>query len=183
MPALEVPDPPLADESVALRPFTLDDVEWIVRACRDPEIPRYTLVPDPYEPEDARGWIGLHEGERERGEALALAVVDAEDGEPLGSAGLQRIDWDQGRGEVGYWVAPWARGRGAATSATRLLAAHAFALGLARVEIPVYVDNPASQRVAEKAGAQREGVLRSYFLARGVRHDCVSYSLLPGDLG
>lgn len=70
-----------------------------------------------------------------------------------------------------------------ATSATRLLAAHAFALGLARVEIPVYVDNPASQRVAEKAGAQREGVLRSYFLARGVRHDCVSYSLLPGDLG
>ena len=36
-------------------------------------------------------------------------------------------------------------------------------------------------RVAEKAGATREGVLRSYFVARGTRHDCVMYSLPPDD--
>ena len=65
----------------------------------------------------------------------------------------------------------------------RLLARHAFdALGLERIEVIPYVDNPASQRVAEKAGCTREGVLRSYFLAHGERHDCVMYSLLPGEL-
>jgi RimJ/RimL family protein N-acetyltransferase len=66
--------------------------------------------------------------------------------------------------------------------AVRLLAAHAFeTLGLHRIEIVPYAANPASQRVAENAGATREGVLRSYFVARGTRHDCVMYSLLPGD--
>ena len=114
--------------------------------------------------------------------ALQLAIVAAHDGAPLGSVGLERIDWDQGRGDVGYWVGPWGRGQEAAPRAVRLLAAHAFeALGLQRIEIVPYVTNAASQRVAEKAGATREGVLRSYFLARGTRHDCVMYSLLPDD--
>jgi RimJ/RimL family protein N-acetyltransferase len=114
---------------------------------------------------------------------MALAVIAAADGVPLGSVGLQRIDWDQLRGEIGYWTSPWGRGRGAAPSAVRLLAAHAFEVaGLQRIEVIPYADNPASQRVAEKAGCKREGVMRSYFAARGVRHDCVMYSLLPGDL-
>jgi RimJ/RimL family protein N-acetyltransferase len=75
------------------------------------------------------------------------------------------------------------RGRGAASRAVRLLARHAFdACGLQRVDVIPYTDNVASQRVAEKAGARREGVMRAYFLSRGERHDCVMYALLPDDL-
>jgi RimJ/RimL family protein N-acetyltransferase len=180
---LALPDPPLSDSVVTLRPFTLDDVEWVTDGCRDPDVARFTGVPHPYEPEHAREWIGKQAYLRETGEGLHLAVTAADDGEPLGSVGLQRIEFDQLRGEIGYWIAPWGRGRGAAPSGVRLLAAYGFDVaGLHRIEVIPYLDNPASQRVAEKAGCQREGVLRSYFLARGVRHDCVMYSLLPGDL-
>jgi RimJ/RimL family protein N-acetyltransferase len=180
--ALRAPDPPLSDGVVALRAFTLDDVAWVTEGCRDPEVARFTGVPAPYEEGHAREWIGRHEDFRARRAALQLAIVAADDGTPLGSVGLESIDWDQRRGDVGYWVGPWGRGRGAAPRAVRLLAAHAFeVLGLQRIEIVPYAANAASQRVAEKAGAKREGVLRSYFVARGTRHDCVMYSLLPDD--
>jgi RimJ/RimL family protein N-acetyltransferase len=183
MPELVVPDPPLADDVVALRPFTLDDVWWVTEACRDPAIPRFTTIPESYEEADAREWIGAHEEQRRAGEALTLAIVEADGGAPLGSAAVQDITWDHLRGEIGYWVAPWGRRRGAATRAARLLAAHGFGtLGLERIEVTVYVGNIASQGVAEKAGCVREGVLRSYFLAHGVRHDCVMYALMPGEL-
>jgi len=183
MPELRVPDPPLADDVVVLRPFTLDDVDWVTDGCRDPDVARFTGVPRPYGPDHAREWIGGHEQGRANGEALHLAVTAAADGAPLGSVGLQRMAWDQLRGEIGYWIAPWGRGRGAAPSAVRLLAAYGFDVaGLHRIEVIPYVDNPASQRVAEKAGCHREGVLRSYFLAHGERHDCVMYSLLAEDL-
>jgi RimJ/RimL family protein N-acetyltransferase len=179
---LRVPDPPLADDVVALRPFGLGDVEWVTEGCRDPGVARFTSVPDPYEPDHARDWIGGHPEVRASGEGLHLAVTAADDGAPLGSVGLQRIDWEHLRGEIGYWIGPWGRGRGAAPRATRLLAAYGFGVGLERIEVIPYLDNPASQRVAEKAGCRREGVLRSYFLARGERHDCVMYSLLRGEL-
>ena len=55
-------------------------------------------------------------------------------------------------------------------------------LGLYRIEIVAAVDNIASQRVAEKAGAVREGVLRNRLLVRGESQDAVLFSLLPGDL-
>jgi RimJ/RimL family protein N-acetyltransferase len=182
MPELLLPDPPLPDGVVRLREFTLDDVDWVTDGCRDPDVARFTGVPRPYEPDHAREWIGGHADGRASGEGMHLAVTAADDGEPLGSVGLQRMAWDQLRGEIGYWIAPWGRGRGAAPSAVRLLAAYGFEVaGLERIEVIPYVDNPASQRVAEKAGCRREGVLRSYFLAHGERHDCVMYSLLPGE--
>jgi RimJ/RimL family protein N-acetyltransferase len=178
---LVLPDPPLRDGAITLRAFTHDDVPWVVKACQDPEISRFTAVPKPYQESHASEWIATHADAREQGEALALAIVEGD--QPLGSISLLRIDWTQLRGEIGYWVAPWGRGRGAATRAVRLLAAHGFErCGLQRIEVIPYTDNPASQRVAEKCGAQREGVLRSYFLAAGERHDCVMYALLPDDV-
>jgi RimJ/RimL family protein N-acetyltransferase len=183
MPELPLPDSPLADDVVRLRAFTLDDVDWVTEGCRDPDVARFTGVPHPYEPDHAREWIGKQAEGRATGEGLHLAVTAAEDGEPLGSVGLQHIAWDQLRGEIGYWIVPQGRGRGAASSGVRLLAAYGFeAAGLRRIEVIPYVDNPASQRVAEKVGCTREGVLRSYFAAHGERHDCVMYSLLPEDL-
>jgi RimJ/RimL family protein N-acetyltransferase len=183
MPELLVPDPPLADDVVALRLFTLDDVDWLTEGCQDPEVTRFTGIPEPYTADHAREWIGTHEDKRAGGEAISFAVTAAADDEPLGSASLQNVEWAQLRGEIGYWIAPWGRRRGAATHAVRLIAAYGFEVAkLERIEVIPYVDNPASQRVAEKAGCTREGVLRSYFLAHGERHDCVMYSLLPGEL-
>jgi RimJ/RimL family protein N-acetyltransferase len=63
------------------------------------------------------------------------------------------------------------------------LARWAFAeLGLARLELTCGPDNEASQRVAERAGFSREGILRSHVPFKGSRRDSVLYSLLPGEL-
>jgi RimJ/RimL family protein N-acetyltransferase len=76
------------------------------------------------------------------------------------------------------------RGRGVCTRALRLLAGWAFQeLDLRRLELVTDPDNLASQRVAEKAGFRREGVLRAYLIDRdGSFRDAVMFSLLPGDL-
>jgi len=183
MPELRLPDPPLSDGVVRLREFAPDDVGWVTEGCQDSGVARFTSVPYPYTREHAREWIAGQPDRRARGEGLHLAVTAAHDCVPLGAVGMGRIDWDHLRAEMGYWILPAERGRGAAPRALRLLAAHGFdAVGLQRAEVIPFVANPSSQRVAEKAGCRREGVLRSYFLRGGERHDCVMYSLLPGDL-
>ena len=149
------------DGVVALRHPREDDVPVIARACDDAESARWLPLPVPYTEQDARGWaLGLVPLEWSQGKAASTAVVDAVTDELLGAVAIT-----PGRdrtGEVGYWTAPWARGRGVAVRATRLHTAWAVdALGLARVELLTDVRNTASQRVAEKAGFVREGVARA----------------------
>jgi RimJ/RimL family protein N-acetyltransferase len=147
------PDPPLTDGVVALRAMTLDDVPAITRACQDPEIPRWTLVPSPYTEADARSFVCGLDAVHAAGRALSLAVVEAPSGPLLGVAGLAVVDAERRRAEVGYWVAAWARGRGVAARALRLVSAHAFAvLGLEVLHALVDRENGASQAVARAAG-------------------------------
>jgi RimJ/RimL family protein N-acetyltransferase len=164
----------LEDDVVLLRPFEDGDVRAIVEACQDPEIPRWTSVPSPYTEADARAWLESDEEE-------SYAIVDKATGELLGSIGVRYPR--SGVGEVGYWVKREARGRGVATRALALLARWALeARGLGRFQLRADVENDASQRVAEKAGFVREGVLRSELLIKGERRDVVMYSLVREDL-
>jgi RimJ/RimL family protein N-acetyltransferase len=181
---LPQPDPPLADGAVLLRPWRDADAPGIVAAVADPEIPRWTRVPDGYTLRDALGFLASQEPMRRRGEhlGLALAAPEAPD-RVLGSLSLVRLDWPHGRGEIGWWVASEARRRGLATAGARLLSRWALErLGLGRIDCFVDVDNVASQRVAERAGFIRDGVLRSWHEHRGERRSMVCYGLLASDL-
>jgi RimJ/RimL family protein N-acetyltransferase len=168
--------PPLADGVVALRPWRDDDVPWVVTAVHDPEIPRFTGVPVGQTADGVRRWLTRVEPERE----VALAIADAASGAPLGSIGLRRTADDPWIAEAGYWVAREARGRGVATRALRLLADWALpALGLARLQLTTHEENVASQRVAEAAGFQREGLLRALREQHGRRVDLLMYARVP----
>jgi RimJ/RimL family protein N-acetyltransferase len=110
-------------------------------------------------------------------------IEDRHTGKLLGSCGLNRLEWLARFGNLGYWVRTSAAGTGIATGATRLLLGFAFErLGLFRVEIVAAVENLASQRVAEKVGATREGCARNRCRAGGVQHDAFVYSVIPGDV-
>jgi RimJ/RimL family protein N-acetyltransferase len=110
-----------------------------------------------------------------------LAIAEAPGDRFLGAIGVRPIE--EHRASIGYWVAPAERGRGVATQAVRLLARWALIrLSLQRLELYHFVGNDASARVAEKAGFQREGVLRAYVVVRGEPRDCVMYSLLRSDV-
>jgi RimJ/RimL family protein N-acetyltransferase len=174
------PDPPLRDDVVALRPWRLADVPAVTRACQDPEIARWTIVPTPYSEADARAWL-TQVTDPALEDHLALAMVTSDGGDFVGSMSLFMVK--PGVGEFGYWAAPEVRGRGYTSRALRLLARWAVdELGLLRLQLGTFPGNTASERVAEKAGFSREGVLRSYLDQRGERRDVLMWSLLPGEL-
>jgi len=164
---------------VTLRQWREDDAPAVAEICQDPEIPRWTNVPSPYTEADARAFIReTLAGERAE---MARAIVDAHDGTLLGAIGLRLPA--PGVGEVGYWLAARARGRGAATRAVRLICAWAFSeFLLARIQLHTLPGNDASERVAERAGFTREGVLRSFTEIKGRRTDITMFSLLPEEL-
>jgi RimJ/RimL family protein N-acetyltransferase len=169
----------LTDGVVRLRRWRPEDAADVARACDDPVTARWLPLPSPYTLEDGRGYVAaLTAHAWADGLAAELAVTDARTGELLGAVGLKlRL---HGVGEIGYWTAPWARGRGIAARATVVQSRWGLeVLGLDRVELLAEVGNVASQRVAEKAGFTREGVLRR---ARRDRHgtprDFVSFSLV-----
>jgi RimJ/RimL family protein N-acetyltransferase len=178
------PVPPLADDVVLLRPWCEADVPGLVAAFSDPVMQRFSWRTAPYTETDARDWLAEQEEARLRGEALHFTLAGPrEQGVMVGGVSLQEVRLDRGCAAVGYWLAPGARGRGAATHAVRLLARWAFAgLGLARLELTCAPDNEASQRVAGRCGFSREGMLRSHVPFKGARRDSVIYSLLPGEL-
>ena len=120
--------------------------------------------------------------DRDAGRELALAIVDPED-TILGAIGIGRFDWDDGKAEIGYWIARDARRRAVGARATRLLSRWALMdLGLERLELLANAENEASQRLAERAGFTREGLLRRYRRRHGRREDLVMFSLLAEDL-
>jgi RimJ/RimL family protein N-acetyltransferase len=186
VPELPLPDPPLTAGQVLLRPWTEADVPAIVAACQDPEIARWSpVIPSPYGEKDALEWLASQGPSQQEGRALELAVTSGESGEVIGAVALSNVELSQLRSGVGYWLAPRARGHGYATTAVRLLAGWGFDhLGLGRLELVTHPDNVASQRVAERCGFVREGVLRSHMLIRrsGQRRDSLIFGLLPGEL-
>jgi [ribosomal protein S5]-alanine N-acetyltransferase len=172
--ALRSPDPPLADAVVSLRPLAVTDIATVEAALLDPEICRWF---------DNRGVTAREVVERavarwQADEAAEFAVLDA--GECVGSLWLT-LGAD-GRATVGYWLLQGARGRGLAAHALTLVSRWGFdELGVKRIGLLADPRNVASARVAEQAGFQREGVLRSWVDVNGERVDHVSFSLLPTD--
>lgn len=183
---LLLPDPPLTDGVITLRTWRGDDLSFVVAACQDPEVSRYSpAIPFPYTQADALSWFESQEPMRRAGEGLVFAVVHAISDQPFGAIGIDEIRKLLRSADIGYWLAREARGHGYMTRAVRLLAAWAFdGLGLARLQLTTDPENTASQRVAERCGFRKEGHLRSHMLVRhsGQRRDSFVYGLLPGEL-
>jgi RimJ/RimL family protein N-acetyltransferase len=185
MSELQFPVPQLTDNVVQLRPWREADVPGKLMAFNDPVVQRFSWSGSgEYTEADAYDYFAEQARARECGTALTVALADPEDGAVvLGGAALYDVDLAQGNAGIGYWLAREARGRGVATHAVRALTGWAFAtLGLARIELTCAPDNDASQRVAERCGFAREGILRSHLVFKGGRRDSVLFSLLPGEL-
>lgn len=169
-------------DGLLLRPWCPEDAEAVYQACQDPEIVRWTRVPHPYTQEHATSFAAASAGTWREQAGASFAVVDETTGAVLASCGLVDVDESDCTVEVGYWVAPWARGRGVATAATKAVSRWAMEdLGAQRVSLEAASANIGSQRVALKAGFTREGVQRSKAARFGERHDMVMFSLLPGE--
>ncbi|MGD9571060.1 MAG: GNAT family N-acetyltransferase [Thermoleophilia bacterium] len=181
---LPLPDPDPSDGVVRLRRLRPDDEDAIVEGCRDPLTQLYTRVPTPYTPEDGRAFIAGAPGRRLLRESIDMAIAaEGEDDSLLGVIGIVMDRHDDERGEIGYWVGPWARGRGVAGRALALLSRWALTEGgLVRLDLQAALANEASLRTAERCGYVREGILRQAWFRGPERTDMAYFSLLSGDL-
>ena len=168
----------LTDGDVVLRRWRLGDAPAVHAACQDPLIQRFIPVPRPYTEEAARSWV-----ERARefwgdNPERSFAIVDAQAGRLLGS--VTRHGPYGHRASFGYWLAPEARGRGAATRALHLVTEWTLrTTDAVRLDLYTMVGNDASARVAERAGYEREAVLHAWDLdGDGRPVDVVYYALI-----
>ena len=131
-----------------------------------------------YSMAEADAWVSTRGPLAAAGQEYAFAIV-GDDGRFLGGCGINQINRIHRFGNLGYWVRSSATGRGVASEAVRQAAAFAFRnTDLVRLEIVCAVGNERSQRVAVRAGAVREGVLRRRLLLHGQPVDAVVYSLV-----
>jgi RimJ/RimL family protein N-acetyltransferase len=179
--SLPEPAPPGDDDPFALRWFRRPDAPALVEICADPEITRWTYMPDDLDLRGARTWIERRQKARQFGVTASFAVVERASGTLVGQCGVG-LDRQRNAGEAFYWVAAPARGRGVARQALELVLEYAFGpLGVERVELKIDPANEASQAVARAAGFTHEGTLRSDQPFKGRRMDSQIWSRLPTD--
>lgn len=170
--------PRLAVEGLRLRPWQRSDAPGLVRAYADPDIHRWharsmTLA-------DAESWIDYELGRwaQELGSSWAITREDS----LVGRIGLGGVSLQEASAGVTYWVLPEARGRGVATVALGAVADWAFnSVGFHRLELDHSTQNPASCRVATKAGFAPEGTMRARALHLDGWHDMHAHGLLAND--
>jgi RimJ/RimL family protein N-acetyltransferase len=154
---------------LVLRAHTAADVDAAYEMCSDPEFQRWTTVPVPYERQHAEGYLldKIPGGWRDGG-MWAWAIEY--DGRFAGT-----IDLRDGRGkggEIGFGLAPWARGKRVMSRAARLVIQYAFeGFGWDVVVWRAFVGNWDSRRVAWRTGFREFTTVRGGGVSRGVRYD------------
>ena len=175
---LAFPEEGIQQDGLLFRLPREEDLDTVAPAFMDDEVggaanmPRLTR-------EELHAQLGQLSTMLEGGVMIPLLVLA--DGEVQGGGTLHHFDWDHGQVEIGYWLLAAARGRGTATKTARFLAEYGFSLGMERIEARVFAGNSASERVLERAGFTREGVIRSMPMRAGGRADQTLFSLLPDE--
>jgi ribosomal-protein-alanine N-acetyltransferase len=129
---LSIPDEGIRDGDLVLRVPTLDDVDGILPAFADPEMREAGNLPA-FGREELAASLERLSAMAASGRLLPMAAVDFTSGNIVGGGVLHHLDAERAIVEIGYFVLPHARGRGIATRIARMLAEHAFSLGVQRV--------------------------------------------------
>lgn len=164
-----------------LRPWRTDDLESLVANASHADVSRglRDRFPYPYTGDDGRAWLARAVDESDRAWAIEF------DGAAVGGVSLHPgTDVHRHSAELGYWLGRRYWGRGLMSAIVAAFAPCAMdAFRLHRLHATVYANNPASMRVLEKAGFEREGVHKSAVVKRGELLDIVMYARVRSELG
>jgi ribosomal-protein-serine acetyltransferase len=180
---LAIPDLISGRGRIALFPVEASQVKELYEAVVESRAelsPWMEWVNPDYSIAETEQWVTHCRKAWETDSSFGFTIVEHQTGQILGGCSIS-IDRPAYRnGSIGYWIRTSRTKQGFASEAAALLAQFGFVqLGLIRIEIFVAVGNIASQRVAEKVGALREGVLRNRLLFRGEARDAYVFSLIP----
>lgn len=171
--------PELDSERLHLRPIREDDLPDLFAVFADPDVMRYWSTPPMRDLDEARAYLaGIARSFAER-TGFKWAITRRGNDRLIGTTSLFRLDGPHNTGEIGYALGSAHWGNGYAAEAVRRTCQFGFeALGLRRIEADIDPRNLASIQVIEKAGFQREGVLRERYIYNGEIQDVVYYGLL-----
>src|SRR3954447_21741827 len=171
-------------EPWVLRPERADDAaEWARAFVEDPGLAVDFGIDAAPDEETARSWLIEHEELWANEQGRHLAIADSQTDKLLGGVNFHKIDDNHHRAEIGFWLAPWARGQGIGTAAIRAACEWAFERwDLVRIEMNTLPDNEAALALAAKLGFTREGLLRQRNFERGKQVDVVMLAVLRGEL-
>jgi len=168
-----------------LRPVRPEDAETVYASIRESIEPLARWMDwchAGYAREDSDAWIAATRSAWEAGGAYEFLVFERS-GRHVGAVGLNQFNRENNCANLGYWVRQSSQRRGFAVEAVRRIVRFAFEEArFQRVEIVAAVDNVASRRVAERAGARLECVARNRLLLHGVPIAAAVHSFVPGDL-
>lgn len=171
---------------VTIRPYRVSDAPALYEAVIESRAELAPWMPwchPQYSIDDSRSWVELQVANFAQGREYDF-VIAAADGQFLGGCGLNLLDLLNRRANLGYWLRTSATGNGYAVEAVRKLVDWTFEhTDFRRLEVIAAIDNKRSLRVAERAGAVREGVLRSRLVLHDEAHDAVIYSFIKGRSG
>jgi ribosomal-protein-alanine N-acetyltransferase len=170
-------DPPeLTDGVVVMRRMTEADLGPIVQSFIDePDLGEVMGYQEDPTEETMREWLPTREN------GVWLKAIDAADGRYLGDIAVHHVDWQHDRAEVGLYTHHAERGRGVGSRMVRLVADWLFGEGFGRVQMLTMPSNEGIHGIARRAGFQREGLLRAYFVERGRTVDAVMFSAVAGE--
>jgi len=170
-------------DGFTLRPPHDTDVDTIVERLNDPEISRWTPVPNPYTAELWRAFVDRAVAFRDNGQGIEWVIE--RDGQIVGSINCHHTEWSIPRVEIGYIIHAPFRGQGIAPKVLGQLARFLVSeYGFKRVEVRADARNVASMRTALKAGFTDEGRIRSNYtnVNTGEVTDDAVFSMVAGDL-
>lgn len=162
----------------SLRSLAANDVDWIFNACQDEEIQRWTMVPRPYLRENAIQFT------RDLAGDVAVWVIEQKQKlRPSGVIGIHSISEGDGVADIGYWLAPWARGHGAMSEALKILKIELMTWPSVRViKATIAEENFPSRRTVEKAGFSLSGPAENLCRCDENEVKALDYYLTPSKL-
>ena len=176
----------LTDGNIIIRPCRLEDAAVICEGVQETMEEMLKWAPwchTDYSMSDCTSWLSSRPQMWSEGIEYDFVIFDTKENTFLGGCAIDQINRKHNFANLGYWVRSSQTGKGIATAAVKLISRLGFGkLGFTRLEIVIAEQNRASQRVAEKVGAVREGVHRNRHIVRDKTYDSVMFSLIPQDL-
>ncbi|MFE8697374.1 GNAT family N-acetyltransferase [Cytobacillus sp. FJAT-53684] len=174
--------PIIETDRLILRQVTKDDANSLLKYLSDKDVMKYVGL-EPFKSiDDALDEISWYESIVEKRTGIRWGITLKDQGEVIGSCGFLNLVSQHYRTEIGVELSREHWGKGIASEAFEAVIRYGFEqMNLQRIEALIEPPNIPSQKLAERQGFIREGLLRSYEYTCGKFDDLYMYSLLKQD--
>ncbi|MGG3573858.1 GNAT family protein [Bacillus gobiensis] len=175
--------PIIETERLILKEVSFEDANDMFKYLSDKDVVKHMGL-EPYEsPDDVLGEIRWYKSILEEGTGIRWGITQKNSGAVIGSCGFLNMHPRHYRAEVGFELSKSYWRQGIAGEALKGVIKFGFQhFELERIEALIEPANLSSQRLVEKQGFKREGLLRHYEYTCGKFDDLYMYSIIKGDL-